>query len=663
MKKENIIIPQPLMDKWQKVVDTMSEILDVPAGLIMKVDPPYLEVFKSSRSTNNPYKEGQRDLWAGLYCEATINSNKKLLVPNALTDSHWEDDNLDVKLGMISYLGFPLLWPDGDVFGTICVLDSKTNPYNKHYINLLQRFKELIESDLELIVSIDKLDKLNQELRDTKNTGTKLKDALDLARLGQWKLDLPTKKLQWSREVYELFEVDPNQTDLTYNTFLKMIHPDDREAVDFAYSKSLEDRKSYDNIHRLLMKDGRVKYVRELCRTKFDDNGNPLVSRGTVQDITLLKKQEEELREANERLKEMDRLKSVFIASMSHELRTPLNSIIGFSGLMLNGAKGEPKEAHKDFIKRIEKAGHHLLSLITDVIDISKIESGRLKPASSSFFLEEVIAEAIDLTRTEAERKRLTFDIRVPSGIEMKTDRKRFLQCLINYLSNAAKYTEKGEIIITAIKKDDRILVEVADTGIGIAETDKSLIFKPFERLESPLRVQAGGTGLGLHLTNKIATEILQGTTDFESEEGTGSRFWLEVPRILISKSSRGSIMTKALVIEDNPDNMLLIDELLKAAGFSVQKTMTGLDGVEMARTQKPDFILLDIQLPDIDGFEVLKRLREHKESKDIPVVALTASTMSGDKDRLLAGGCAGYIEKPIDPSRVIDQILEVIEK
>lgn len=121
--------------------------------------------------------------------------------------------------------------------------------------------------------------------------------------------------------------------------------------------------------------------------------------------------------------------------------------------------------------------------------------------------------------------------------------------------------------------------------------------------------------------------------------------------------------MTKALVIEDNPDNMLLIDELLKAAGFSVQKTMTGLDGVEMARTQKPDFILLDIQLPDIDGFEVLKRLREHEESKDIPVLALTAFAMAGDRDRLLAGGCVGYIEKPIDPSRVIDQILEVIEK
>jgi len=121
--------------------------------------------------------------------------------------------------------------------------------------------------------------------------------------------------------------------------------------------------------------------------------------------------------------------------------------------------------------------------------------------------------------------------------------------------------------------------------------------------------------------------------------------------------------MTKALVIEDNPDNMLLIVELLKAAGFSVQKTITGLDGFEMARTQKPDLILHDIQLPDIDGFEVLKRLREHKESKDIPVVALTAFAMSGDKDKLMASGCAGYIEKPIDPSRVIDQIVESLGK
>jgi len=397
----------------------------------------------------------------------------------------------------------------------------------------------MIESDLELMVSMDKLDKLNKELRDIKYTGTELKDALDLARLGQWKLDLPTNKLQWSKEVYGIFEVDPKQTNLHYDTFLEMIHPDDKEAVDEAYSKSLENKETYDIIHRLLMKDGRVKYVRELCRTEFDNTDTPLVSHGTIQDITLLKEQEEELREANERLKEVDRLKSVFIASMSHELRTPLNSIIGFSGLMLNGAKGEPNEAHKDFIKRIEKSGHHLLSLITEVIDISKIESGRIKPSSSSFLLEEVIAEAIDLTRTAAEKKGLTFDIRVPSGIEMKTDQRRLLQCLINYLSNAAKYTEKGEIIITAKKKDDRTLVEVADTGIGIAETDKSLVFKPFERLDSHLRVQAGGTGLGLYLTSKIATEILQGTTGFDSQEGVGSRFWLEVPRTLISKRSR----------------------------------------------------------------------------------------------------------------------------
>lgn len=535
MKKENSVIPKPLIDKWQKVVDSMAGIFDVPAGLIMRDASPYMEVLLTSSSPNNPYKIGRRDLATGLYCEAVVKSRKELLVANALKDLSW-NHNPDIKLGMISYLGFPLLWPDGDVFGAICVLDSKENQYNKRYRDILQKFGEMIESDLELMVSMDKL---NEEIRNTKDVDIKLKDALDIAHLGQWELDLQTKQLRWSKEVYRIFEVDPNKFEASYSAFLEAIHPDDKDAVDRAYSESLKSRDPYDIVHRLRMKDGRVKYVRELCRTDFDNESVPLVSRGTVQDITLLKEQENEIREANKRLKEMDQLKSIFIASMSHELRTPLNSIIGFSGLMLKGIRGAPNEGHIGFLKRVETAGLHLLNLITDVIDISKIETGRIDISVSSFLFEEVVAEAVELTRVGADKKGLTLDVRVQSGIEMETDRRRLFQCLLNYLSNAVKYTEKGGLTITAEKRDEQVFVEVADTGIGIAETDISMMFEAFERLESHLKIKAGGTGLGLYLTKKLVVEILQGSIGFDSNQGEGSRFWLEVPRILSQESQK----------------------------------------------------------------------------------------------------------------------------
>ncbi|MET0106643.1 MAG: hybrid sensor histidine kinase/response regulator [Sedimenticola sp.] len=243
-----------------------------------------------------------------------------------------------------------------------------------------------------------------------------------------------------------------------------------------------------------------------------------------------LRRHAENLASANERLKELDRLKSMFIASMSHELRTPLNAIIGFSGALLDGISGELTEEQKDDVGRIFRAGKHLLELIADVIDISKIEANCAEVFAKSVELEQVVREAVETIQPLAETKGLSLDVEADRWPRMETDGRRLLQCLLNLMSNAVKFTEQGGIRLKVVTDDRQVDLSVTDTGIGIARTDIPKLFQPFERLESRLKLKAGGTGLGLYLTRKTVVELLAGSVHVESEPGLGSTFGFVIP-------------------------------------------------------------------------------------------------------------------------------------
>lgn len=246
-----------------------------------------------------------------------------------------------------------------------------------------------------------------------------------------------------------------------------------------------------------------------------------------------IKEYAKELKAANVELKSLDKLKSMFIASMSHELRTPLNSIIGFTGVILQGMTGELNDKQKDQLGRVYKSAKHLLNLISDVIDISKIEAGRIDVFPESFNLKDIVDEAVINIQPLLNTKQITLTLDVPEDIIMETDQKRLLQCLINYLSNAVKYTEQGRIFLRVIPSSSDVTIEVEDTGIGIDKKDIPKLFNAFERIDSRLKITAGGTGLGLYLTRKLVTEILQGKAMVKSTPGKGSVFGFTIPRKL----------------------------------------------------------------------------------------------------------------------------------
>ena len=245
----------------------------------------------------------------------------------------------------------------------------------------------------------------------------------------------------------------------------------------------------------------------------------------------------EELRRANDRLRQLDQLKSMFIASMSHELRTPLNSIIGFTGVVLQGISGPLSDKQKDHLNRVYGSARHLLDLITDVIDISKIEAGYADVYLETFSLNQLVEEAAATVQPQRMEKGLGLEIEASGSIMLVSDRKRLLQCVLNLLSNAVKYSEQGTISVRLKDEADRAVIEVEDSGIGISPEALAKLFQPFERIDTHLRVKTPGTGLGLYLTRKIMTDLLQGDAVAASTEGQGSIFTLWLPHTLPPKA------------------------------------------------------------------------------------------------------------------------------
>ena len=240
-----------------------------------------------------------------------------------------------------------------------------------------------------------------------------------------------------------------------------------------------------------------------------------------------------ELGQANIKLQALDKMKAMFIATMSHELRTPLNAIISFSSIMLQDIIGDINEQQRDSLERMQRAGNHLLELITDVIDISKIEAGRIDLCPKQVSLHELVDEAMDSVRLQAENKNLQLEVEATSWPTTYTDSRRLLQCLTNLLSNAVKYSERGRVLLEVTSDADKVYFKVQDTGIGIPEQDIAKLFKAFERLESHLYAKTSGTGLGLYLSRKIAVELLQGDIEVESVAEEGSIFTLSVARTI----------------------------------------------------------------------------------------------------------------------------------
>jgi signal transduction histidine kinase/ActR/RegA family two-component response regulator len=412
----------------------------------------------------------------------------------------------------------------------------------------------------------------------------------------------------------------------------------------------------------------------------YDSQGNYQTNRATIFDITerkqadeMLRRQSEEIKLANAALEKAARHKDEFLASMSHELRTPLTGVLSLSEALLEQVYGALNEKQLRILHRIEESGQHLLDLINDILDLSKVESGQMELQIGQASVSDICQSALQLTKGMANKKRHTVSFSMnPVSISIDADSRRLKQMLVNLLSNAVKFTPDGGKIgleVRGNETDHIISFSVTDTGIGIAPEMFSMLFKPFVQLDSSLSRQYAGTGLGLSLIQRMA-ELHGGSVSLDSELGKGSRFTISLPWTTSIRREReddtvsdAEKLPKALIllVEDNDINIGIYSEYLRIKAYRVAVAKNGRDGIEKARKLQPDLILMDIQMPGMDGLEAICILRSDKNSRlaSVPIIALTSLEVPGDRKQCLASGANEYLSKPVP----LDVLLKTIER
>jgi protein-histidine pros-kinase len=415
-------------------------------------------------------------------------------------------------------------------------------------------------------------------------------------------------------------------------------------------------------------KDG-SEFPVEISLGPIEVDGDVLVI-STIRDITERKRNQALIEAARREAEEANEAKSEFLSRMSHELRTPLNAILGFSQL-LSLEDLNPEE--RDSVEHIMKAGRHLLELINEVLDISRIEAGQLGLSTEPVSVEGVLEEALELVRplARAHGIRMEEEAREESLYAL-ADRQRIRQVLLNLLTNAVKYNQENGTVTIACSTDDheRLRISVTDTGPGIDPEKLSRLFTPFERLGAE-QTEVEGTGLGLTLSKRLM-EAMGGTIGVESEHGSGSTFWLELPltpsllehqETALAEANIGMAPSQprlVLYIEDNVDSSQLMERIFaRWPDVRLITAMQGRLGVELARQHKPDLVLLDLHLPDIQGLEVLEKLRADPATLGIPVIVTSADATPGQIARLKGAGADEYLTKPLD----IPQFADVVRK
>jgi PAS domain S-box-containing protein len=382
-----------------------------------------------------------------------------------------------------------------------------------------------------------------------------------------------------------------------------------------------------------------------------------------------------ELNTANAELERANRAKDEFLANMSHELRTPLNSIIGLSESLLEQRRGTLNDNQQKSLEMIEASGEHLLELINDILDLSKIEAGKFDFYPQPIPLDEFCRACLAFVKTQAYKKSITITyIQEPFVSRIFADPRRLKQILVNLLINAVKFTSENGRVTLRVNADlekDLIQFAVIDNGIGITAKNLQRLFQPFVQVDSSLTRQYEGTGLGLTLVQKL-TDLHGGSVQVESKFGEGSSFTINLPHKQneIAKLENIQVKTRLftpertekteisleiappqgtiLLAEDNMSNVLLISEYLESLGYEIVVAHDGLEAVEKAETTNPDIILMDIQMPGINGLDAIARLRSKVEFVTIPIIALTALAMPGDRERCLLAGATEYMSKPV---------------
>ncbi|MBI4995533.1 MAG: response regulator [Rhodocyclales bacterium] len=548
------------------------------------------------------------------------------------------------------------------------------------------REEELRHNNERLLAEIEERKRTEEALR---LSSERLQLATRVASIGIWDWDVVRNELVWDESMYQLYGIRRGDFGGAYDAWIRTIHPDDKAYTDGEIQAALRGEREYAPEFRIVRTDGSVRHIKADSHTIRDQAGKPLRMIGTNIDITERKRAEDELRSYKDQLEDTvqrrtaelllardaaeaaNKAKSVFLANMSHELRTPLNAILGFSSLI----RRDPQlsQGQRENIEIINRSGEHLLKLINDVLEIAKIEAGRVQLEIEPFDLGGLVRDVVDMMQLRAQEKGLRLQIDQSSEFPryIRGDEARLRQILINLVGNAVKFTQEGGVVVRlGVRRNDmlHLLIEVEDSGPGISAEDQKRLFKPFIQLAEGGAQK--GTGLGLAITRQFV-DLMRGAISVASELGRGSVFRVDLPVEPVTAPSvpkvaarthgevvglaAGQPQYRVLIAEDQPENQQLLVWLMSDIGIEARVADNGEQCVEVYREWQPDLIWMDRRMPVMEGEEATRRIRQLPGGDKVKIVAVTASAFKEEQQEMLDAGMDDFVRKPYRPDEIYD--------
>lgn len=498
------------------------------------------------------------------------------------------------------------------------------------------------------------------------NNNILLKETQEIAKLGTWEYDIEKNEIFWSEETYNIFGIK-NREKVDYGVYMENVYPDSKAVAENPFALLEKDRKLKNKLVEFKKADGKQGFAVSNARLVVEKN-IPKKIIGSLLDITEMKMTQMELEKAREESESSNKAKTLFIANMSHEIRTPLNAILGFSQLLLrnNSIDSEGKKQ----LGVVMKSGEHLLSIINSILELAKIETGKIVLEKEEFEIPKMIKEVTDMFINKVKEKglKISYEVEGENNRCYIGDEKKIKQIYINLIGNAVKFTEKGsiEIKINIVRESEgkvRINSSVKDTGIGIPESYTEKAFKRFEQAENNVW-KKGGTGLGLAITKEFLN-FMEGDIEVTSKLNEGSEFkfyyYLKESKEISRNSCINRVLARgkdekeirALIVDDVENNIMVLKECLKVVRVESDEARDGKKAVKMSVEKNYDIIFMDIVMPVLDGITATKEIR--KQNDKTIIVAVTASVFEEEKQKIMEYGVDEFIRKPYKEEEIYD--------
>ncbi|RYJ45008.1 ATP-binding protein [Flavobacterium beibuense] len=668
-------------EEFDDIVHLASYIYKTPIALVSFIDEKrqWYKAKKGMDVSELPREE--------TFCQHVIMQDDLVEVPDATKHPIFKDNpNVTGDFGVRFYAGVPLKSSEGYNIGTICVVDTVVKEIDDDQRKALKILAHHVMNQVEIRKRNLEIRKRNSNLRE------------EVARMAKKELESVNREL----ESYKI-ALDETSGVIIFDKEGKITFVNDTTCSITKFKrkeligKSIKDTKTaygntgaFSNLWNTInsgavwrnevnseTKDGKQYWVEVVVVPFLDSKGIPFKFVEIANDITDRKAVEAELIKAKEIAEKAIFVKDSFMANMSHEIRTPMNAIIGFTDLL---ARTELNEKQKEFVTNVQTAGDNLLLIINDILDLSKIESGKLVIEKSQFNLKHTLKHVYDLLKVKASQNGVEFNLFLDANMPETVlgDKGRINQVLMNLAGNALKFTEEGEVTISVKKIDDtdgncRLKFSIKDTGIGIPEDKLNTIFERFTQAEESTTRRFGGTGLGLNIVKQLV-ELMDGELGVKSTLGKGSEFYfiLDFDKTCESGTIEEKVEEKQpaeslgslsiMLCEDNILNQHLAKNIIKGFGFDIDIANNGQEGIDLLAKNNYDLILMDLQMPVKDGYQTTVFIREELKN-NVPIIAITAHSLIGEQQKCFDLGMNAYVSKPFKQHELLEKIYEVMEK